>query len=329
MNRRALFKNMALAGFATSLPFSSLLARQSASGITNTPRPFHRFQLGSLELTIVTDGHLAMNPVQPAFAPGIAPEKVAQLLEANFRPVKEVDLGINILVIKKDKQLILVDAGAGAVFGPGAGWLPATLADAGIKPDEITGVVLTHAHSDHMSGLLKQDGTLSFPNAQVYMATQEKAFWTADTQDFSKSKFEDKAFLEQMTKAVKAIIRTLENRLHLFDHTSPLFDCIRLELAAGHTPGHTLVHVFSGGEELVHVGDLVHSDILMFVHPEWGFAGDTDFNHGVATRKKVLGELAEKKQRVMGYHLPWPGLGYVRKKEDAFEWIPEVFPYPG
>ncbi|MCW3463044.1 MBL fold metallo-hydrolase [Chitinophaga nivalis] len=327
MERRALVKNLFVLGMTASLPLKTLFARQHSAPL-NVKRPFHRFQLGELELTTITDGHLVIAPVQPAFAPNAAAAEVEGLLKASFRSTKEIDLSMNILAIRKGKQVILVDSGAGYSFGSGCGWLPQSLSDAGISPEEVTDIILSHAHTDHSGGLIKKDGSLVFPNAQIYLSAVEHRFWMSDHPDFSKAKFDNKDQLNHIIAETKKIFTTVKDRLKLFDHPTELFGCIRLELAAGHTPGHTLVHVFSGSEEIVHIADLMHSDVLLFPHPEWGFYGDTDFTAAAATRKKVLQVLAEKKAKVFAYHLPWPGIGHVRKQDKGFEWIPETYSFP-
>lgn len=328
MERRALVRNMFLVGLGASLPLKTLLGKGKTI-LADSGRPYHRFQLGALELTVVTDGYLKMSPVQPSIAPGAPQEQVTALLQHSFRSTKEVDLAMNVLIIRKEQQLILVDTGAGNGFGSSAGWLAGSLKDAGVRPDEITDIVITHAHPDHIGGLLDPQGKRTFPNAQIHLSAIEHQFWMNGKQDFSKSRFDDKALLKQVIEGTRNTLTVLADSLHLFDHPSQLFDCIRLELAAGHTPGHTLVHVFSGKEELVHIADLMHSDVLLFPHPEWGFFGDTDFSQAAATRRKVLAVLAENRKRVFGYHLPWPGMGHVRVNGDAYEWVPETYAFPG
>ena len=325
MERRTLIKRIAILGLGATLPVRSLLARSFRSA---AERPYHRFQLGALEMTVVTDGHIVMSPVQDHFAQDVPAVEVNKLLQDSFRSTKAVDLGINMLLIRKGKEVILIDTGAGAGFGPDSGWLPQSLKDAGIGVNEVTRIVITHAHPDHIGGLFGQEGKLAFPQAQVYMSQTEHRFWMSDKPDFSKSKFGNKELLANILVATRKTLTDLKDRLHFFDYKETLFDCVRLQAAPGHTPGHTVVRVFSGNEEIVHIADLVHSDVLLFPHPEWGFDGDTDFEEAALTRRKVLEGLANDRTKVFSYHLPWPGIGHVKKQDEGFEWIAETYAFP-
>ncbi|BAV05722.1 metallo-beta-lactamase family protein [Filimonas lacunae] len=325
MERRMLLKRMALLGLAAAIPFKQTL---SAAFFKSSKRPFHRFNLGELELTVITDGHISLSPVQPHFPNGNeAQEK--ELLRKSFRPTEAVDLGMNILLIKKGTELILLDTGTGGSFGPDSGWLLASLSDAGMEPAQITAIVISHAHPDHIGGLLSATGAFVFPNATIHMSAVEHAFWMAPQQDFSKSKFQDKKLLETFATAIRKVLTTIQPKLHLFQNNSILFNCLRMQLAPGHTPGHTITYVFSGKEEMVHIADLMHSDVLLFPHPEWGFDGDTDIQLAATTRKQVLAILAQTQTKVFGYHLPWPGIGHVRTQGEGYEWIAETYAFPG
>lgn len=325
MNRRTAIRQSALIALLGFTDFKSLFAAVQTS---KEVKGDHRFSMGKLELMVVTDGHILIKPVQPNFAPGIASSKVEKILQDNFASTLEVDLGINILVVRSAERIILIDSGCGSNFGKDSGWLTANLAHAGIKASEVTDVVISHAHPDHIGGLTDQDGQMVFPNAGIYLSRIEHDFWMSGSPDFSKSKIKDESLKKMVVDVARKNITALKPQLHLLEDGEEVLGCIKVELAPGHTPGHCVIQVFSGSESLYHVADLVHSQILVFEHPEWGFEGDTDFELAVKSRRKVLGALAASRAKVFSYHLPFPGIGHVRKKGNGYEWVQQPSALP-
>lgn len=291
-------------------------------------RGFHSFELGSLQITIVTDGHIPMKPVQPNFAPDISPLIVKRTLQDNFESTTGVDLGINVMVIRSGKRMIMIDSGCGSNFGNASGWLTENLEHAGIRPSDLTDIIITHAHPDHIGGLTDNAGKLVFPRAEVYISRVENDFWMSGTPDFLKSRIKDEGLKKLVVAVARKNIKVLGPRLHLVEDGSELLGCIKLQLAPGHTPGHSIIQVYSGPDRLYHLADLVHSAVLSVGHPRWGFDGDTDFNLAVQTRINVLQDLTRSRSLVFSNHLPWPGLGHIRKKGDGFEWIQQPLVLP-
>lgn len=304
------------------IKFEQMNSRDRISGRAG----FHRFNVGDLELTVVSDGNIVFTPKQPILAPGVPEAEVNEVLRNNFLPIDHVTIAMNVLVIRSEQKLILIDAGAGNTMGESSGWLLENLAIAGIKPEDITDIVLTHAHSDHIGGVISKEGALSFPNAEVYMTRAEHDFWTADKVDLSQSKLSDKEwFIDFSLGIIERVKQALGNRLHLVKSDAALFGFLQLIPAPGHTPGHVAIQIASAGEVLFHLGDVVHTHVILFEHPEWGFEADADFVQGVATRQQLLNSLSDSRQRIFSFHLPWPGLGHVRRKDRSYEWVSEPF----
>lgn len=294
----------------------------------NNNTNFNRFNLGELEITIVSDGCQIMKPVHPIFGPTTKPEIIKELLQQNFRQTEQVNLSINIMLIKKQKQLIMIDSGLGSEEST-AGYLQQSLIFAGFKSTDITDIIITHCHLDHIAGLVNQKKDLAFPNASIYLAKTEYDFWTSSNPDFSKSFLQDNpALISKMVDKINDLLNIIKPKLKLTKHDAVLFECIRLISAPGHTPGHTILDIFSHDEKILHIADLIHSDVLLFTHPEWGFLFDTDFDLAITTRKNMLEILEKSKVLVFAYHLPWPGLGHVSCDHNVFKWIPKVYDTP-
>ncbi|MFW0717467.1 hypothetical protein [Pedobacter sp. N23S346] len=179
-----------------------------------------------------------------------------------------------------------------------------------------------------MGGLTDKSGQIIFQNASIYLSRLEHDFWMSAEPNFSKSKIKDEGLKKLVVEVAKKNIAALKPRLHLLEDGDEILDCIKVQLAPGHTPGHFVSQVFSGQEKLFHIADLVHSAILVIAHPEWGFEGDTDFELAVKSRVRVLKELADSRSMVFSYHLPWPGLGHIRQNRKGFEWGQELSSLP-
>jgi len=329
MNRRNLIKNTFIASLASALPFgfTEPSNKKSLSG-TEAPGGFKKNKFGDLDLIILTDGHILQQPIQPFMCPEAPQTELESLLKDNFRPLQSVDLAMNVMLVKKDNKYILLDAGMGAFATNEAnGWLLNSLSKAGVQAKEITEIMISHAHPDHIGGLIDAKQNLVFPNATVYISKIEYNFWkTAMPGDFKESPlYEQQEFLKQIIGGIQNVLKIIQPKVEFYPETGKLMDTFSFTPIPGHTPGMVMIQVESKGEKLAYIADLIHHDILLFEHPEWGFSGDTNLEEATATRIKTLQNLATSKTSIFAYHLPWPGLGYAGKSNQTFKWIPQVF----
>jgi glyoxylase-like metal-dependent hydrolase (beta-lactamase superfamily II) len=299
---------------ATAMFGDSALAKAPKLG-TQAPY-FHRFVLGDAEVTVVSDGPLPLGDPSGTFL-GVPKEDVRKMLTDNFLSPDNVVLEQNSPIVNTGDKLVLFDTGMGTskAFGPTTGRQQKSMAEAGIKPGDIDAVVCSHAHIDHIGGIVGADGKSLFPNAQVYLAQSDFDFWT----DEGKLGGPLKDFVIHARKNLMPV----RDRLVFFKDGQEILPGITAMSAPGHTVGHSMFMVTSKGKSFVFLGDLTHHQVLLLEKPRMEFAYDTDPKQAAATRVKMLDMLAADKTAVMSYHFPWPGFGHVVKAGDGFRYIAE------
>lgn len=323
--RRDALKIAGAAGFMAALPWSGLPEAEAAAPALKGPQAggYYRFAIGDIEAIVISDGGLSFQPIQPTWAPEASKEEVEGMLRSVFLPTDRLNLDVNTLLLKIGGELVLVDTGAGNLFGPTLGKMAERLAAAGVQPAQVTAVVISHAHGDHFGGLLDGAGKPVFPNAAYFASKTEVDYWTGPDPDMSKLRIPEgnkKVFAANAKRYIGAI----KDRLTPVSAEQKILPGMEVLSAPGHTPGHIALLVSSGKEALLNAADTVHHHVLMFAHPEWTSAFDSDPKMGAETRRKLLDRAAADGLRVLGYHLPFPGIGHVRTaKSGAFEWLPE------
>lgn len=328
MNRRDLLKSGLLAGTLSLIPFSNVFAETKAISEKKEDdlSGFKKIKLGELELYILTDGYIHEEDLN-SFAPRGNVAELKTILRDNFRSDHYIDMAMNILLVKTKDKLILMDAGMGIFADERTGFLLKSLQKAGFEAKDITDIFISHAHPDHIGGVVDKQNNLVFPNAAIFISKTEYDFWMkASIKDFNNSALKAKPeALNQIIPALQNVLKTIQPKLKFYDVNNTLYNYFSFQLAPGHTPGLIVTTISSGNEKLMYIADLIHSDVILFPHPDWGFSGDTDLDIATASRKKLLEQLADTKTRAFACHLPWPGLGFTKKKTGAFEWIPESF----
>jgi glyoxylase-like metal-dependent hydrolase (beta-lactamase superfamily II) len=284
----------------------------------------YQFKIGDIEAWSVSDGHSLMgkgNPLGMMWPEEDRPSMKSWMEHRNER-LDGLPLYINILVIRRGKEVILFDAGFRPGKNPNWGWLSEGLAQIGISPDQVTAGFLSHSHGDHLEGFVRE-GKPAFPNAAFYFLPDEYDFWHGPNPDFSKSR-RNKQQLPGMVKSVRADFEALKIVSQPIKPGTELFGgMVTIEAAPGHTAGHAIFRIRSGNDSLLHIVDLAHHHGLNFYNPDWTIEFDHDPVQAVETRKKVFAKAAAERTRCYGFHLPWPGLGQILPVGNGYLWHPE------
>lgn len=309
VSRRAAF---ALAGTGLAAAFSTrvlgpVAAQAKQPFAAAKPAGFYHHALGDTQVSIISDGPLGFGDGRKLMKEQTM-EEMAKRLEANFLPADNMVLEQNITVVNTGSKLAIIDTGMGAskMFGENQGRLPANLKAAGIDPAAIDAVILSHCHPDHAGGLVDAAGKSVFPNAAVYVNEMDFKFWTDEKNLENKD-------LKPFIELARTNLMPHKDKITFIKGGQEVITGITAVDAPGHTLGHTIFMVSSGGKTLAVTADVGHHYVLMTETPKIEFVYDMDSKMAVATRLKVWDMLATDKIPFIGFHFPWPGLGNLAK----------------
>ena len=274
---------------------------------------FYRYKVGSIEITVLNDGVSRM-PITDGFVENASKDEVNAALDAAFLERDFYAGPYNPIVINTGTKLALVDTGTGDEGFKSSkginGRLPLSLAAAGIDPASIDAVIISHYHGDHINGLLKADGSLAFPNAEILVPATEHKFWMDDG-EMSRATKPRVVFGFKNTRRVFS--GEVLKRVRTYDWNKQVIGGVTAIATPGHTPGHSSHVVSSGGKSVYVQADVTHAPFLFARHPEWHFMLDVDPVAAEATRRKVYDMLVADRMLVQGFHYPFPSVGHVEK----------------
>jgi glyoxylase-like metal-dependent hydrolase (beta-lactamase superfamily II) len=299
---------------ATGLPGAGI-ANAAAPMVRTSAPGYYRMMLGDFEITALSDGVVAL-PMDKMLT-NTTPEKVNKTLAKNYLK-SPLETSVNTFLINTGDKLILVDTGAAGLFGPTLGKLLVNLKASGYQPEQVDEVYITHMHGDHVGGLMAGD-KLAFPNATVRADKHDAEYWLSQA-NMDKASADMKGSFQGAMASVTPYIKA--GRFKAFDGNTDIVPGIKAVASHGHTVGHSTYVIESRGQKLVLMGDLVHVASVQFENPDVAIKFDTDSKAAVAQRKKAFGDAAQEGYLVAGAHLPFPGIGHVRKDGKGYAWVP-------
>lgn len=318
IDRRSAFKIGLATAAALATPQIMTRAALAQVEMTDIGNPgFHRFRIGSFEVTTILDGGRPGDGPHPTFGADQPPEAMAELMEANLLPTDKFVNMFTPTLINTGTELILFDTGLGeGAREAGTGQTRARLEASGYSPDEVSIVVITHFHGDHIGGLMEGNQP-AYPNARYVTGQAEYDFWTAPERLSGPT--------EHNARNVEAKVKPLAEKMTFLGDGSEVTSGITGKAAFGHTPGHMIFMVESDGKQLVLIADSCNHFVASMQRPDWHVAFDMDKQQAVETRKRVLDMLATDRLPFVGYHMPFPALGYVQKIDRGFRFVPETY----
>lgn len=280
----------------------------------------YQYRIGDMQITTLSDGTVPQD--LPSLLRHTHAQEIDSYLDKSFRK-NPIEASINAFLIDTGNKLILVDTGAGNLFGSDKGGkLLANLEAEGYKPNQITDILLTHIHTDH-SGGLSIKGKMIFSNATIHVSKADIDFFLNPAYQNGKNCYY-KQYFTNATETIKPYmdagkIKTFEGRVELLPGITAI-------PTPGHTPGHSFYQVESKDKSVLFIGDLIHNAEVQFAKPGVGIIYDVNDGQAVSQRKKQLILASQSRSLLAGAHLPFPGLGHISKnKDDSYTFVPVLY----
>lgn len=300
----------------------------SVPSVAQVPGPQHvllqqpggySIRVGDIRVTSFTDGTVPQDV--HALLRDTTPQDIDKLLADNFQS-NPVEASINAFLLEMPDHLVLVDTGSGELFGPrNGGKLVDSLASMGFRPEQISDVLITHAHSDHAGGLVK-GGQRVFKNATVYVGKPDIDFFF-DRSNQARTGY-DKSYFDIAQTSLKPYLDA--GKLKSFSGTEEVLPGISATVHPGHTPGAAFYTLNSKGEHIVFIGDTIHVAAVQFPDPDVTIAYDLDRKQAAEVRKHAFAQFAKMGDLIAVPHLPFPGFGHVRTDgRGGYEWVPVTY----
>lgn len=285
---------------AALVPLMAIAAPNAFAQVARVPPEARTFELGELKISVLRDSALVFPNDGAIFGVNAGPSAVAKVLRKAGARTDTIRLDVDTLLVRMPKHLVLIDAGYGVA---GRSVVRQSLSLVGLSPDDITDVLITHAHPDHVGGLVDAEHRSAFPKATIWMSAKAWVF------------MHHEADVRTEVPIIQAQVKAFEPG-HL---VLPQITSIPLP---GHTPGQVGYVIASQGDKLVDTGDIAHSSIISLSKPGWTLAWDSNKSEAVTTRRHELQRLADTHELMFAPHFPFPGVGRIETDGDGFRFRP-------
>ena len=278
---------------------------------------YSQISLGDMTLDVVSDGSLH---IPGSFSFGSMPQnELASILQAYDQSLDVLTPPCNVTLLRQGDRNILFDVGSGPDFQPTAGLLVESLEALGLAPEDITDVVFTHGHPDHLWGLLDDFDDPLFTEASYMIGKAEWDYWldpnTVDAISSDRTAF---------AVGAKRRLETIEDNISFFKDGEEIFPGVAARASFGHTPGHMSFEIRSGSNAAMVVGDSIGNHHIALARPEWVSGSDQDGDLAATTRVNLLDQLASEQMPLIGFHINKGGMGRVEKIDDGYRFIAET-----
>ncbi len=320
LSRREAFMTAAAAAtvVATGAASPDMALAQAAAPAQAAPAQapgFYRYKIGDMTVTAIQDGFFR-RPLEGFIRNAELPAVQAAMASA-FLPTDAVTISFTTLVVQNGTQITLLDTGNGDSGAPTSGLWMRNFRAAGFAPEQVTRIVFSHFHGDHINGLRLKDGTLTFPNAEIQVPAPEWAFWMDDARMGAAPEAMRGAFAN-----VRRVFAPIAANVKQYAPGAEVAPGITSVAAFGHTPGHSVFMISSGTGKLMFMADLSNHPALFVKNPDWSAIFDMDADVARATRRRLLDMVSAEKTQVHFYHAPFPATGFIARAGTGFDFVP-------
>lgn len=282
------------------------------------PAVLQRFGVGDIRVTTLSDGGV---PLGSDGLSNITREDYDRILLENFRNPDGFLSGVNAFLVEAGDNKMLVDCGTGGVFGPAITGFDNALAATGVKPKDITHLMASHLHPDHVGGAVK-DGKAAFPNAELVVHSADQAFW-GNSANFTGAPEQVQGFAQ----LAQGVLASYADRLNMFDAETEIVPGVTALPLPGHTPGHSGFMITSGDDSMLIWADIVHVAPVQLARPEVTIAFDVDQALAAETRAALLDRVVADRLTVAGSHIGFPGVVNIARATEGYRAVPAAFDY--